>query len=396
MNQGMNSNSMSTFSSLSINDNDNDNDEATMHQKEKWPPFNPFVRHETSRFGIFIMIITGPVLVPIRLAGTLMTLFLGWIWANIALIGLDKDPSCHPYSRFKQRIFFGGFRILARVLLFFYGYIWINVRRSTSNNNNNKNNDDNESSSSTTTLPTVVVCNHTGFVELLYLAYAYGASFVSREENKNLPFMGKISIAMQCIFVERGTGKRNNTFQKIKERVEAPPGQWPMLAIAPEGTTTNGSALIHFHTGAFRPGQRVLAVATKMPFSPIWGYDPSFSCCNMNLHIIGLMSQPWNRLTVYELPVYVPTDTERENPSLFAKNVRDAIAQTLNLPTYELQWSDKLIFEHHPHKQELGRKLLMEKNGGVLPPEPVFTHDVFGNALPKKKNSNSTSKDKDE
>lgn len=39
------------------------------------------------------------------------------------------------------------------------------------------------------------------------------------------------------------------------------------------------------------------------------------------------------------------------------------------------------MFELTEKKRELGKKILMEKNGGVLPPTPVFTHDVFGNRL---------------
>ena len=187
------------------------------------------------------MIITGSVLVPLRLVGAIATLSLGWVWANIALIGLEsKDPSAKPYPPTRHRVIFIGFRILARILLFCYGYVWIQTVDV----------DDGKKSKDTKgrVIPKVVVCNHTGFVELLYLAYAYECCFVSKAENKHLPFMGLISQAMQCIFVERSDGGVNNTSQKIRERLEAEPGVWPMLSLAPEGTTTNGHALIHFHT----------------------------------------------------------------------------------------------------------------------------------------------------
>lgn len=348
------------------------------NDNDRWPPFNPFVRHKTSRLGVVLMLCTGIILVPIRLVGTILTLLLGWIWAKIALIGTESaDPSSTPYSATRHKIISAGFRILARILLFCYGYIWINTVKHSSDGSYDKT----KEKDMKPIIPKVVVCNHTGFVELLYLAYYHGCSMVSKEETKTLPFMGLISQALQCIFVEREKGGGNNTSQKIRERLAAEPGKWPLLALAPEGTTTNGHTLIHFHTGAFRPGQPVLPIATEMPFSPVWGYDPSFSCTNMNLHIIGLLSQPWNRLTVHELPVYVPSETEKADAQLFANNVRRVIADGLKMPVCELQWKDKLLYEPSIKKQELGKKYLMDKNNGVMPAAPVFTQDVFGNKL---------------
>ena len=213
--------------------------------------------------------------------------------------------------------------------------------------------------------------------------------------------MGLISQSLQCIFVERTRDGGNNTSQKIRERLEAEPGIWPLLALAPEGTTTNGSLMIHFHTGAFRPGQPVLPMQQRcllillgdmihrsVVLTSNYSFDVQFMgallthCpCQMNFHIIGLMSQPWNRLTVYELPVYDPSDDEKLDSQLFANNVRQQIANVLKIPVYELQWRDKLIYEPSAKKREIGRKLLLEANGGVMPPDPVFTQDVFGNPL---------------
>jgi len=317
------------------------------------------------------MAITGSILVPIRFIGAILVLFLAMIWARIAIIGLN-DPSAKPYSPLRRRVIFLGFRMLSRLLLFCYGYIWIDTISHESTEPHQH------------AVPKVVVCNHTGFVELLYLAYAYGCCFVAKGEIKHLPFMGWISQAMQCIFVDRTSAGASNTSHKIRERMHADPGLWPLLAIAPEGTTTNGHVLIHFLTGAFRPGQPVLPIATEMPYSPSWGYDPSFSCVNMTYHILGLMSQPWNRLTVHHLAVYEPSEAEKNDAQLFANNVREQIAKVINVPSYELQWRDKLLVDPTSEKKrDLGRQMF-QKNGGVIPVAPVFSQDVFGNEIGSK------------
>ena len=267
---------------------------------------------------------------------------------------------------FRRKVLLGGCRIFARILLFFYGYVWIHETYE----------DDPRARR-----PSVVVCNHVGFAELLYLAAKDGCCFVSKEANRALPVIGKVSELMQSIFVDRGGGGRAASTDML-ERARAPPDTWPPLAVCPEGTTTTGHCMIHFHTGAFRAGLPVQPVVVSLPFSPTHGYDPSFCCCSSIVtHILCLMMQPMNHLHVHHLAVHVPTDAERADPRLYANNVRRSMADALNVNVYELTWADKLQFEPTKAKRELGKRLLVERHGGVAPPVPVFTQDAFGNTL---------------
>lgn len=347
----------------------------------KWPPFNPFVRRPTSFLGKAKMVVAGSILLPIRVVGAISTLLLALIWANLASLGCDTSV---PYSPIRRRILVGGIRVFARILLFFYGYVWIQESYEIADAEKRKKQPQ----------PSLVVCNHVGFAELLYLASRDGCCFVSKEANRALPFIGKIAEILQSIFVSRGGGRGSthstessasgggsSTTDQILERARAPPGTWPPLALCPEGTTTNGHVMIHMHTGAFRSGLPVQPVVASMPFSPVHGYDQSFSCTNIVLHILGLMTQPMNRLNVTHLAVYVPNEKEKADPKLFANNVRDRMAQTLGVNSYELTWADKLRFETSEKQQEMGRRLLAERHGGVAPPMPVFTQDLFGNPL---------------
>lgn len=325
------------------------------------------------------MIITGSVLVPLRVMGALITLTLCWILATIGTYDLSDDPGASPYSPRRKWWLLGGFRILSRVLLFFYGFIWISEEAPPSGSE---------------TAP-VIVCNHTGFVEVLYLLYRHGCCFVSKQDNRKLPFIGKVASVLQCIFVERASEDKNgkkgkSTTTKILERFEPESGSlWPPVCMCPEGTTTTGHCLVHFHTGAFRPGQPVLPVLFEMPFSSTWGYDPSFSCAIIYYHVLGLMSQPINRLHVKQLPIYHPTSEEREDARLYAKNVCKVMADALSLPVLALEWMHKLQYEVSPKGRALGDKLLTERYG-ALPPKPVFTQDAFGNAI---ESTNDTKKD---
>lgn len=191
-----------------------------------------------------------------------------------------------------------GISTFSRILLFFYGFVYLDVTHELE-----------ASRRANEPPPSVVVVNHIGFAELMYLVYSDGCCFVSKEENKKLPFIGNISEALQSIFVDRGDGdKRTRTFdgsdsrlnnvssnvstssskstiEQILERAHAKSGSYPPLCICPKGTTHTGHVLIKFATGAFRAGLPVQPVVVKSSFSPKWGYDPSFSCANIVLHV---------------------------------------------------------------------------------------------------------------
>eukprot|EP00978_Attheya_sp_CCMP212_P012710 scaffold31809_cov38-Attheya_sp.AAC.1 len=356
----------------------------------KWPPFNPFVRHPTSRLGLLKMMLFGPILVPIRLTGAILTLLLALAWVNVASLGCDTKA---PYSPLRRTILLGGCRVLARILLFFYGYIWIHETRETPPENNSNQ----QQQTPAPKKASLIVVNHVGFAELLYLASRDGCCFVSKAENRSLPVIGRVAEVMQCIFVDRGdttaqhgggagaatSSKSTTTMEEILERAQAEPGTWPPLALCPEGTTTTGHCLIQMRTGAFTPGLPVQPVMARAPFSPIHGYDPSFSAVPMVQHILCLMSQPMNHLHMIHLNVYTPNDDEQKDAKLFANNVRQRMADVVgcNFPTYNLTFFDKLPYELSEKQREMGRNRWMEKNGGVLPTPPVFSQDAFGNPL---------------
>lgn len=345
------------------------------------------------------MIVCGSILVPIRLTGAIATLSCCLLWCNICSLGCS-DLS-QPYSPIRRRLLQGGCRLFSRILLFWYGFLWLRESYEIEDVNERARQPH----------PSVVVVNHIGFAELMYLIYSDGCCFVSKDTNRALPFIGKISQVLQSIFIDRGEGEAagggatsnksmhntsshmsdvssasrggggNSTLENILERAHSPAGTWPPLAICPEGTTHTGHVLIRFATGAFRAGLPVQPVVVSSPFSPKFGYDPSFSCANIITHVLCLMTQPMNHLHVKHLAVYVPNDAEKKDPKLFANNVRQKMSKELGVNCYDLTWNDKLRFESSEKARELGRQKLAARNGGVVPPMPVFTQDAFGNDL---------------
>lgn len=131
-----------------------------------------------------------------------------------------------------------------------------------------------------------------------------------------------------------------------------------LFGLTAEGTTTNGDYLLTFKTGAFLAGTPVLPVILKYPyerFSVAWdtisGVSISYekiavfskvSAYKKQLlfsrvtrimflvfqarHILFLLCQFVNHLEVIRLPVYYPSQEEKDDPKLYASNVRRLMA----------------------------------------------------------------------
>lgn len=223
-----------------------------------WPAFNPFLRAETPLLGKIKMLILGPILIPIRFVGMLLTLLLLALWLKLFSAGVDHSV---PYTPGRRKLIQMPIKLAARWLLFWSGFLWIQETH-----------DDTDDDADV--VPAAVVSNHIGFSEILLITARFGCCFVSKSSNRNLPLIGLIADCMQSIWVDRehsratGDGSAGSTTDLIVERMNHA-GDWPPLGMFPEGTTTNGRVMIHMRTGAFVAGKPVRPIAIKMPFNTV-------------------------------------------------------------------------------------------------------------------------------
>lgn len=145
----------------------------------------------------------------------------------------------------------------------------------------------------------MIVANHTGYMEILYTGAKFGCCFVAKSTLRKMFIMGTIMKCSQAIFVDRASGK-SHAGSQIIERAKNPT-KWPPLALYPEGTTTNGKQLIKFHTGAFIAGAPVIPLVVK--YSSMM-FDPAFTCYSTGLHMLQMLAQPINFMHVIQLPTY--------------------------------------------------------------------------------------------
>jgi 1-acyl-sn-glycerol-3-phosphate acyltransferase len=107
----------------------------------------------------------------------------------------------------------------------------------------------------------LVVSNHLSYIDILVLAAAMPCFFVAKMEIGGWPFFGKVSRSNGTIFVDRGSlASARSVAEQMTERLKLPV-QIPVL-LFPEGTSTDGSQVIRFHSRLIDPATSIGAPIT--------------------------------------------------------------------------------------------------------------------------------------
>ena len=140
---------------------------------------------------------------------------------------------------------------------------------------------------------------------------------------------------MFCVFPRKSPESRQQAKTDIIERARSDLA-WPQVLIFPEGTTTNGKHLASFRAGGFRPGLPVQPVAIKYgrPELCVWTKLQKHRLLHS---LLLIFANPFNEVTLEFLPVYRPSDQERTDPVLFAKNVQKLMGNHLNITATDFQ-----------------------------------------------------------
>ncbi|MCE9595450.1 MAG: 1-acyl-sn-glycerol-3-phosphate acyltransferase [Planctomycetes bacterium] len=96
--------------------------------------------------------------------------------------------------------------------------------------------------------PGLLVANHQGWVDILFLAAETGAVFVSKAEVRDWPLIGRAATSMGTLYVRRGDKRELGVLQRaIADAIDA--GE--LVGFFPEGTSTDGTRLLEFKPSLF-------------------------------------------------------------------------------------------------------------------------------------------------
>lgn len=285
--------------------------------KNKGQTAHPFI-HEVNLTALQRIqgLVLGVFLFPVRITLAVLFFLLMWPIARLRLAGLPESRRAEPVRGWRRWLFHHVMVFLSRAVFFCVGFLWVRVKGRQAGLKE---------------APVLAVAPHSSFLDMLVLSVTGLPIVVSRSENAKLPVIGALLEFNQSVLVSRKDPEsRKKCVSQICERVTSD-GHWPQMLMFPEGTTTNGRALIKFKPGAFVAGvpvQPVLLHYCSQPDTVRWTWK--------GLSWLGALwhttSQIYSSITVEFLPVYTPSAEEKQNPELYAENVQKLMARALGVP----------------------------------------------------------------
>lgn len=101
-----------------------------------------------------------------------------------------------------------------------------------------------------------LIANHLSYLDIVVLASLHRCVFVSKAEIANMPVLGWMTTNSGTVYVERGRG---GSALKASTAMQQAMDDGLPVVFFPEGTTSNGKALLKFHTGLL--GQALMSNA---------------------------------------------------------------------------------------------------------------------------------------
>ncbi|KAJ3696361.1 hypothetical protein LUZ61_000066 [Rhynchospora tenuis] len=281
----------------------------------------------------FLLGLAAVTLLPVRFISGLVILVLYFLICRLCTLFSNhqqKEDLVHLTAWRRHAVVQAG-RFCARAMLFVFGFYWIVVEDRSNNEHVER--------------PGAIVSNHVSYVDILYHMSSSFPSFVAKASVAKLPLVGLISKCLGCIYVQREskTSDSKGVSGAVIERVqEAHQNKnCPMMLLFPEGTTTNGEYLLPFKSGAFLAKAPVVPIILRYPYKR---FSPAWDSMSGMRHLFLLLCQFVNHIEVIKLPVYYPSEEEKEDPRLYANNVRKLMATEGNLILSEIGLSEKRVY----------------------------------------------------
>jgi 1-acyl-sn-glycerol-3-phosphate acyltransferase len=178
----------------------------------------------------------------------------------------------------------------------------------------------------------MLLANHTSWIDVFAVHAALPSRFVAKSEIRAWPMLGLLVTLVGTLYIERG---RRHAVASMNHRVRERLRQGETVAVFPEGTTTDGTTLLPFHSNLLAPAREVGAEC--WPVALRYAEDGAPSSAAAFIDDMALMSSLWNILTARRLQVEVaflepvPTTGGRDRHHI-AEAAAERIAAWLDVP----------------------------------------------------------------
>jgi len=109
--------------------------------------------------------------------------------------------------------------------------------------------------------PALIVANHISWLDILVMHAARHCRFVSKSDIRDWPLVGMLATGAGTLYIERTS--RKDALRMVKDMAEAMKNG-DVVAVFPEGTTSDGRELLPFHANLIQA-----AIAAEAPVQPV-------------------------------------------------------------------------------------------------------------------------------
>jgi lysophosphatidylcholine acyltransferase / lyso-PAF acetyltransferase len=321
------------------------------------PAFDPFRREQDGPLTVldYVKGVVGVVLIPVRLLLAAALMVIPYIFVVLAGPRGSSDDLLHDpelnIPAWRRQICTFASKFLGRGLLVVLGFWRVNGRDDPRY--------DHEEAQRAT-----IVSNHVSLADPCLLAYLYAPSFVAKQAVSYIPFVGRVGAAQHAFYIDRMAATGPSTTEIIARRqrlIADKKTNLPPVAVFPEGTTTSGLYMLRLRTGAFVAGTPVAPIILRYPYER---FSPSYESIKTLPYLYRMLSQFWNNVEYLRLPVYYPSEAEKNDPRLYADNVMklmversDFLPGTSKFKVSDSCYTDKIEFHSIIRNRMLGKNI---------------------------------------
>lgn len=178
----------------------------------------------------------------------------------------------------------------------------------------------------------LLVSNHVSWLDIFALYAVTPGLFVAKSEIRDWPVVGGLVRRVGTLFIERGSRRQA---RRTSERVVAALERGRLVAVCPEGATTDGRSLKHFHAALLQPAidARALVLPVALRFLDGAGTqtDAAIYVDEMSLadSVWRIVAAPAMTVELRFAPYVATEGTHRRE---LAQRLRGIIAHDLGLP----------------------------------------------------------------
>lgn len=177
----------------------------------------------------------------------------------------------------------------------------------------------------------LLVSNHVSWLDIFAVYAVTPGLFVAKSEVRDWPIVGDLVRRVGTLFIERGNRRHA---RRTNERMVAALESGRLVAVCPEGTTTDGRSLRHFHAALLQPAidARALVLPVALRFVD---QDGAQTDAPVYVDDTSLMESLWRIAAMPAMAVelrFAPcVSTENQHRRELTQRVHGLIARELGL-----------------------------------------------------------------